>query len=78
MVSEFPFGRRADKQTFIALATALRDVGQVYVAAADKRDAKAVMDAGEALFQACESCHMKFWYPGQKIPAFPDEAPEHP
>jgi hypothetical protein len=26
--------------------------------------------------QVCEGCHLQFWYPGQKIPLFPDQAPE--
>jgi hypothetical protein len=34
------------------------------------------MNAGAALDEVCESCHLKFWYPGQHIPPFPDEAPE--
>lgn len=67
---------RKDKQTYVAFATALREVGEAFVAAADKRDPKAIVDAGETMDQVCESCHLKFWYPGQKIPAFPDQAPE--
>ncbi len=67
---------RKDKQTFVAFALALRDVGEAFVAAADKRDPKAIIDAGDTMDQVCEGCHLKFWYPGQKIPAFPDQAPE--
>ena len=29
-----------------------------------------------ALDEVCEGCHLKFWYPGQHIPLFPDQAPE--
>lgn len=67
---------RKDKQTFVAFALALRDVGEAFVAAADKRDPQAIIDAGDTMDQVCEGCHLKFWYPGQKIPAFPDQAPE--
>ena len=34
------------------------------------------MTAGETLDSVCESCHLKFWYPGEKIPVLPDQAPE--
>jgi hypothetical protein len=67
---------RKDRQTFISFALALRDVGESMVAAADKRNPQAIVDAGDAMDQVCEGCHLKFWYPGQKIPAFPDQAPE--
>ena len=65
-----------DKQTYVSFAIALRDVGEAFVAAADKRDPQAIIDAGDTMDQVCEGCHLKFWYPGQKIPAFPDQAPE--
>jgi predicted small lipoprotein YifL len=65
-----------DRQTYVAFALALRDVGEAFVAAADNRDPKAIVDAGDTMDQVCEGCHLKFWYPGQKIPAFPDQAPE--
>jgi hypothetical protein len=67
---------RSDRQTYVTFALALRDVGEAFVAAADKRDPKAIVDAGDTMDQVCEGCHLKFWYPGQKIPAFPDQAPE--
>ena len=67
---------RKDRQTYQTFALALRDVGEAFVAAADNRDPKAIVDAGDTMDQVCEGCHLKFWYPGQKIPAFPDQAPE--
>jgi hypothetical protein len=44
--------------------------------ATDARDASELMNAGAALDEVCEGCHLKFWYPGQHIPRFPNEAPE--
>ncbi|MBM0107701.1 hypothetical protein JM946_23400 [Steroidobacter sp. S1-65] len=66
----------ADRATFESFGRALHEVGVTFLKAAEKRDTKAIMDAGETMDEVCEGCHLKFWYPGQKIPAFPDQAPE--
>lgn len=65
-----------DRATFISFAHALHDVGADMLKAADAKDADALMEAGAVLDTVCEGCHLKFWYPGQRIPRFPDEAPE--
>ena len=66
----------ADRATYVAFSHALHDVGVAMLKAADERSPQGILDAGETLDQVCEGCHLKFWYPGQKIPAFPDQAPE--
>jgi hypothetical protein len=66
----------ADRATFVAFSQALRDVGASMLAAADARNPQGIIDAGDTMDQVCEGCHLKFWYPGQKIPLFPDQAPE--
>ena len=66
----------ADRQTFVTFAHALHDVGEQMLKAVDAKDPKAMMDAGATLDTVCEGCHLKFWYPGQKIPLFPGQAPE--
>jgi hypothetical protein len=66
----------ADRATYIAFAQALRDVGASMLAAADARNPQGIIDAGDTMDQVCEGCHLKFWYPGQNIPQFPDQAPE--
>ncbi len=66
----------ADRPTFVSFATALRDVGNDILRNVEARNIDAIMEAGAALDQVCEGCHLKFWYPGQKIPRFPNEAPE--
>jgi predicted dehydrogenase len=66
----------ADRATFVAFSQALHDVGAAMLKAADDRNPQGILDAGETMDQVCEGCHLKFWYPGQKIPAFPDQAPE--
>jgi hypothetical protein len=66
----------ANRQTFVSFATALRGVGSELLKAVEAKDTDAMMEAGATMDQVCEGCHLKFWYPGQKIPRFPDEAPE--
>jgi hypothetical protein len=66
----------ANRQTFVTFAHALHDVGYQMLKAVDAKDPKGMMDAGAALDTVCEGCHLKFWYPGQKIPLFPGQAPE--
>lgn len=66
----------ADRASYVAFGQALHDVGAAMLKAADERSPQGILDAGETMDQVCEGCHLKFWYPGQKIPAFPDQAPE--
>jgi hypothetical protein len=66
----------ADRASYVAFSHALHDVGAAMLKASADRSPQAIVDAGETLDQVCEGCHLKFWYPGQKIPAFPDQAPE--
>ena len=65
-----------DRASFVGFSHALRDVGAALVKAAEDKDVQTIMSAGETLDEVCESCHLKFWYPGQKIPPLPDQAPE--
>ena len=65
-----------ERATFVAFGQALHGAGEALVKAADNKDVQAIMSAGETLDEVCESCHLKFWYPGQQIPALPDQAPE--
>ena len=65
-----------NRGAFIAFAQALRDVGRSMLDAADAKNPQGLIDAGDTMDQVCEGCHLKFWYPGQKIPLFPDQAPE--
>jgi hypothetical protein len=65
-----------NRAVFIGFARALGDVAAQMVKATEDRNAAALLESGAALDEVCESCHLKFWYPGQKIPPFPHEAPE--
>lgn len=66
----------ADRATFVGFGQALHDVGVAFLKAAEDRNPQAITDAGEAMDEVCESCHLKFWYPGQVIPPLPNQAPE--
>jgi hypothetical protein len=45
---------------------ALRNVGLEVLEIVKRKDVKELWDAGENLDQACENCHLEFWYPGEK------------
>ena len=47
-------------------ADTLRDQALKIVEIAKARDTKKLLDAGSALDQACEACHLDFWYPGDR------------
>jgi len=52
-----------DRATFIERAHALQDAGLKALAAIDRKDVDGLSDAGEAIDEACEQCHLKYWYP---------------
>lgn len=52
-----------DRATFIQRAHALQDAGLKALAAIDRKDVDGLSDAGEAIDEACEQCHLKYWYP---------------
>jgi len=52
-----------DRASFIKFAHALHDAGMQALAAIDKKDADALSDSGEKIDEACEQCHLKYWYP---------------
>lgn len=45
---------------------ALRNVGLEVLEVVKKKDAKALFDASADLDEACEACHLEYWYPGDK------------
>ena len=55
---------RSRPEAFAGFARALRATGLQALAAIDARDPNALMDAGSAIEEACEACHLTFWYPG--------------
>lgn len=53
-------GRQMDDPRWTALSQGLIAAGRVALMAADSRDAKAVFDAGGAIYIVCASCHEVF------------------
>jgi hypothetical protein len=52
-----------DRATFVQRAHALQDAAKEALAAIDKKDVDALSNAGETIDEACEQCHLKYWYP---------------
>src|SRR5258708_7757960 len=55
----------ADPVLWNAKIEALRNVGLEVLEIVKKRDAKELWDATDNLDNACESCHLAYWYPGE-------------
>lgn len=60
-----------NRPAFQAYANALHEASLEIVAAVDKRDHEAILRLGGKLDHVCESCHARFWYPGERLPEFP-------
>lgn len=45
------------------------------IAAARAHDKDAILAVGSEIDNACESCHKAYWYPDEKIPEVPANAP---
>jgi len=65
-LSPVQFKAKIDKDPvlWIAKIQALRNVSLEVLDVVKKRDAKALWDAGADLDNACEACHLEYWYPG--------------
>ena len=56
----------ADPVMWNAKIEALRNVGLEVLDIVKRKDVNELWDAGENLDRACESCHIEYWYPGEK------------
>lgn len=54
-----------EPDVWVAMVSALDDSVQQAKKAIEDQDVEALMEVGGALDEACESCHMHFWYPDQ-------------
>ena len=54
----------ADAVLWNAKIEALRNVGLEVLDIVKRKDVKELWDAAENLDEACESCHIAYWYPG--------------
>ena len=58
----------ADPQAFAQFALALQAAARESLSAIDRQDIDALLRAGSQLDQACEACHQRYWYPGDRRP----------
>lgn len=56
------------RPVFIERAHALQSAAMAMLAAIDARNPEALSQAGGALDEACEQCHLKYWYPNSPRP----------
>jgi len=56
----------ADGPDFIRRAQKLKDVASVAMNAVDAKDKDALLLGLEGIDRACESCHLRYWYPKDK------------
>jgi len=54
-----------DKAGFYKLAGGLHDTVMQALKAIDAKDKEALLDSGDDIDQACENCHVKYWYPNE-------------
>lgn len=54
-----------DKESFYKSAHELHDTVMVSLQAIEAKDKEALLNSGEAIDKACESCHVKYWYPNE-------------
>ena len=52
--------------TMWAILQALRNVGLEVLEVVKKKDVDALWQAGGDLDNACEACHLEYWYPGDR------------
>jgi Cytochrome C' len=60
-----------DRAAWDKRADALQQTAVKAIAAAKAHDKDAVLNVGEEIDSACESCHKVYWYPDEKIPSVP-------
>ena len=53
---------------FTQFARNLQDAGLKALAAITAKDPQGLMDAGGTIDEACEACHVTYWYPNQNRP----------
>ena len=58
----------ADRASWVKYTRGLYDATKLMLDAIDKKDADQLLDLGDQLDQACEKCHMHYWYPHQFDP----------
>jgi cytochrome c556 len=60
-----------NRRAFVERAQALRLAAKEALAAIDAHDVARLFEAGGKLDEACEACHVKYWYPNDTRPKPP-------
>jgi hypothetical protein len=55
-----------DRTAWTNLAHGLNDAAMLALKAIEARDVQGLSAAGEKIDAACESCHLRYWYPNQE------------
>ena len=54
-----------DRQTWTRFAHGLHDATTLALKAIDAKDRNGLLNSGKGIDDACENCHLKYWYPNQ-------------
>jgi hypothetical protein len=60
-----------DRASWNNYAQALHDATVDALKSIDAKDAEGLLNMGDGIYQACEKCHMQYWYPDDKVPGAP-------
>lgn len=55
-----------DRQAWVTYANAMHAVAMEIIRVIDARDVDGVSEVGGTIYDACEGCHLQFWYPLEK------------
>jgi cytochrome c556 len=55
----------SDRASWVKAAHGLYDATSLVLKAVDAKNVDGILDAGDRIDQACEACHLKYWYPRQ-------------
>jgi hypothetical protein len=58
----------ATHEVFVQFARGLQAAGLQALKAIDAKNAQDLMDSGTTIDNACEACHVTYWYPNQRRP----------
>ena len=61
-----------DRASWIKYAQGLHDATMEAFKAIEAKDTEGLLNAGDGIDNACEKCHLQYWYPNERKPA---EAP---
>jgi hypothetical protein len=57
-----------DRASWIKYAHGLHDATMQAFAAIEAKDPEKLLDVGNAIDEACEKCHLQYWYPNERRP----------